>query len=171
VETLIRTGLDGQMSATVEKQFPINQCVYHAALALCLAAAATAGCRSAESQMPQKATIMKSDVEQLLQMTLDLEKLDGYFHVDERPERKPLRILWSGAIPSSVKLQKFGEPVVIIAREEASHGPYLEFTKVEVGDETGEVIFVYPPEGIGGTVKFRKSGGSWRVESLRLTEE
>ena len=47
VETLIRTGLDGQMSATVEKQFPINQCVYHAALALCLAAAATAGCRLA----------------------------------------------------------------------------------------------------------------------------
>jgi len=87
VETLIRTGLDGQMSATVEKQFPINQCVYHAALALCLAAAATAGCRSAESQMPQKATIMKSDDEQLLQMTLDLEKLDGYFHVGERPER------------------------------------------------------------------------------------
>jgi hypothetical protein len=78
VETLIRTGLDGQMSATVEKQFPINQYVYHAALALCLAAAATAGCRSAESQMPQKAAIMKSDVEQLLQMTLDLEKLDGW---------------------------------------------------------------------------------------------
>ena len=47
VETLIRTGFDGQVSATVEKQFPINQCVYHAALALCLAAAATDRCRDA----------------------------------------------------------------------------------------------------------------------------
>ena len=114
---------------------------------------------------------MKSDVEQLLQMTLDLEKLDDYFHVEERPERKPLRILRSAAIPSSVQLQKFGEPVVIIAGEQASQWPYLEFTKVEAGDETGEVVFAYPPEGIRGTVKFRKSAGSWRVENVRLAEE
>jgi len=123
-----------------------------------------------EAQKKETATMPDNPVETVLQMTLDSDGLNKYFHVEERPERKPLRILSNNTVPATVRLQKFGEPAVWTTAAESEGKPLLEFTSVKVEAETATVSFRYPPEGISGTVEFRKQGETWTQTGSRIAE-
>ena len=113
---------------------------------------------------------MPQALETILQMTLDLEALNKYFHVDSLPERKPLRILKTPHIPESVRLEKFGASAVWTSAEDSKDKPVFEFSSVKVEESLASVAFRYPPEGIAGTIEFQKQEQQWVVTGSTIVE-
>jgi hypothetical protein len=113
-----------------------------------------------------------TDMQELCQLTLDMNALDAYFHIDERPERKPLIILRNKHVETEPALVKFGEKVRYASRDELeSQGkPYFEFTDIRFEADAADIAFVYPPEGIAGDVHLVRDGAGWRIESHRIVE-
>jgi hypothetical protein len=113
-----------------------------------------------------------NDFEQIFQLTIDLEALEQYYHINELPDRRPLVILQNKITANKPRLIKFGVPVKYanLTKNEKGRLPYLEFTKVDIHTYTAKVDFIYPVEGIAGTVNFRKKEGLWKVEKFRLVE-
>lgn len=114
----------------------------------------------------------EADIQQIAQLTLDLEGLQRYFHVDVAPDRKPLRVLRNEAVSQEPRLVKFGEPVTYVSAPDAQKEkkPYFEFTKLEARGDTAQVEFSYPVEGIRGWASFRRVDGAWTLEGKSLTE-
>jgi hypothetical protein len=106
---------------------------------------------------------------QVAQRVIDLEALQPYFHADDAPDRKPLRVLKNAQMEDSPPLMKFGEPVQFVS--EAGDKPCFEFTTVKIDGDMATVAFRYPVEGIAGSATLRKVGSSWRVESHSLKEK
>src|SRR5262245_42407203 len=119
-----------------------------------------------------KAPTSKDELRQLVQMTIDLDALDKYYH-SELPGRKPLCIVKNNVINSDLTLKKFGQPVRFLPAAEAKKtgAACIEFSKIEIQDDAATVEFAYVIEGIRGTAKFRKTGGAWRSESHQLREK
>lgn len=113
----------------------------------------------------------KDDRHQILQLTIDLDVLDKYYH-EGVAGRKPLQIVKSEAVPDALDLKKFGEPVRVIPRADAEGKglAYLEIKKLEIDGTRAQVDFAYPVEGVQGTAKFQKGDAGWRVESRELHE-
>lgn len=113
-----------------------------------------------------------TDVQELCQLTLDMDALDAYFHIDERPERKPLTILRNKHVETEPALVKFGEKVTYASRDEieSQRKPYFEFTNIHIEADAADIAFVYPPEGIAGDVHLVRDGADWRIESHRIAE-
>ena len=103
----------------------------------------------------------------ILQIVIDLPELEQYYHLDV-PGRKPLAILKNGVV-STDGLNKFGEPVVYIEKPDEGRA-YLEFTKRDVGENTADVEFLYPAEGVRGTVNLRLANGKWEVVDKSIAE-
>jgi len=112
------------------------------------------------------------DLETIAQLTLDVEQLQPYFHVETFPERSPLVVVAPALSEQGAKLQKFGRPVVFKTREEAveSGGPYFEFKEIAVESGRATVRFEYPPEGIRGEIELAQTEASWKVVAARLVE-
>lgn len=140
--------------------------------ALLLSVALASGCSHPpqESQHKETATTMPTALETVLQMTLDSDGLTRYFHEDTLPERKPLRVLANNVVPSTVRLQKFGQPVLWTAVDDAGGKPVIEFTSVTVEADTAAVAFRYSAEGIRGTLDFQKHGKTWAITGSRIVE-
>ncbi|HBZ54645.1 MAG TPA: hypothetical protein DEO88_04490 [Syntrophobacteraceae bacterium] len=113
-----------------------------------------------------------SDLGPILQLVIDLDKLQPYYHADTIVERKPLRILRNEVIPSDVPLKKFGQPVSFISSDQAGGRkvPYLEFTQINMAGETATVTFRYLVEGLAGNVQLHRTPEGWKVESSQITE-
>lgn len=119
------------------------------------------------------ATEKMSELGSILQLVIDLDKLQPYYHADTVVERKPLRILRNEVIPSDVPLKKFGQPVSFISPDQAGGKkvPYLEFTQINMAGETATVTFRYPVEGLAGKVQLHRTPEGWKVESCQITEK
>ena len=111
----------------------------------------------------------RSAVEQILQQVIDSERLDKYFHADELPGRKPLRVLKSEIVTDEIHLMKFGQKVELISAKDAS-GAYLEFPKIDISSERATVEFRYRVEGLRGEAELAKQGESWLLKSIALRE-
>lgn len=105
-----------------------------------------------------------------LQALLDSDRLQEFFHVDERPERAPLRILCHPGNCDEGNLTAFGQPVVFVDAKDAADGPVFEVHSYKHDGETGTIEFAYPPEGLVGTAVATRDGGAWTVTSVDLTE-
>lgn len=112
------------------------------------------------------------DLQEICQLTLDMNTLDKYFHVDKLPKRKPLLIVRNDYIASEPALLKFGEKVKYISRNElnSSPSPYLEFLKITISGNSAYVEFLYPPEGLAGKAKFFKDERGWHIKSHSIAE-
>lgn len=112
------------------------------------------------------------DVRQLAQMAIDLPALEKYYHPD-LPGRKPLCVVRNEVLPEGITLTKFGQPVrfVSAAESRAGNAACFEFSKIEVSGDSASVEFAYNVEGIRGTAQYRKTNGTWRVDSHKLAEK
>jgi hypothetical protein len=112
-----------------------------------------------------------SDLQQLAQMTIDLDILAKYFH-PELPGRKPLRLLKNTVVSDDLALTKFGEPVRWVSADEAKKGgAVFEISKIDIRGATATVSFSYAIEGLRGTATFRKTNNIWRTEDRELREQ
>jgi hypothetical protein len=108
----------------------------------------------------------------ILQLTIDVDELERFYHPDASPDRKPLRVLVKDGGGEGLKLEKFGQPVVVISPSEVEAGaaPYLQFTKIDIGEDVAAVEFEYPAEGVAGDVHFSNDGTKWSVSSVNMVE-
>jgi outer membrane receptor for monomeric catechols len=152
--------------------------------AVVMVVASTIGCsgsRAAPAETSQSAqqekrampsTTNADDVRQLAQLAIDLPALEKYYH-PEVPGRKPLCVVQNQVIGDTVALTKFGQPVRYVSSAEASAGgsACLEFSAIDVSGDTANVGLSYKVEGIRATARYRKSAGTWRLESHTLSEK
>lgn len=101
---------------------------------------------------------------EVLQLAIDLPQLDGFWHVDVRPERVPLKIAPHSDLPASISLVKFGKPVVI-----EKDAP-LHFETIRVGEDEARVGYRYDPEGVIVDVRLQHDGTRWRVVDADVAE-
>lgn len=107
------------------------------------------------------------NLQEIIQKSIDLPKLQQYYHIDVLPERSPLIILKSELIPSTLKLNKFGEPVEIMEESSKAH---LVFSTIDIQQNTGTINFSYPIEGISIQIKFIKTDNEWLINESMLKE-
>jgi hypothetical protein len=110
-----------------------------------------------------------SDESAILQAFIDTPALQGYYHVDTSPERKPL-VLLEGPHTMGAKLEKFGVPVEIVPAERLGKRPHLNVVALERNGEQAVVRFRYDVEGLAGEVHLSRHDQGWRVESQDIAE-
>jgi hypothetical protein len=110
-----------------------------------------------------------NDKQQILQAVLDSERMSAYFHLDEFPERAPLRVLSGPWFEAGMSLTKFNQPVQFTIAADAE-GPLFEVLSLEVVGMNAHVRFRYAPEGIFGDATLAKRDTCWKVVSLTITE-
>jgi hypothetical protein len=113
-----------------------------------------------------------SAITQLAQATLDLPKLQPYYHAAELPERSPLIVVGDAFRDVLGPLTSFGKPVVMKRESELQRGePVFRFTRIERQGEGAQVEFEYTPEGIRGQAVLALRGTSWEATSFSLVEK
>lgn len=114
------------------------------------------------------------DQRTILQMCIDLDELQGYFHANEVEGRKPLIIHDGGLVPTTLTLKKFGEPVLFMTTTELffhDKHAYLDFEKFEVSTNNADIEFRYLIEGVTVSLKLKKTDGSWVVKAASFSEK
>jgi hypothetical protein len=112
----------------------------------------------------------------ILQALVDAPPLEMYFHVDELPERAPLRIARTDAVQAEPPLEKFGAPVLYQDPAELANLPYLEIVSIErvtspTQGEGARIRFRYPVEGIVGEAIIGPiPEGGWRLLRAEISE-
>lgn len=133
---------------------------------------AAAGC---EPGLGQKTQPMhnRQDLAEILQAVLDAEQLQQYYHVDELPERKPVRIAERPELEPHPEVVKFNTPAVYQAREELERKnlPYFTFPRIVINQDLAYLAFRYDVEGLRGSAFLVRSNDGWRLEHLTLSEE
>lgn len=110
-------------------------------------------------------------VEAIFQVVLNLPELDGYWHVDEVPDRSPLLVLGNEVTPVELALTKFEEPVQILSSEEIGDRPHFVFRSFERSGNQASVSFAYEVEGVIGTVELELAEGLWIVTDRSIAEQ
>lgn len=110
-------------------------------------------------------------IQVVLQKIIDMKELAMYYHVDTLPERSPLRIV-KNSQTTNINLHKFGEKVLVEDKQSLfkANKPYLEFAKIKIEKDMANVIFVYPVEGLHGTVILKRTDSQWQIVSKKITE-
>lgn len=113
-----------------------------------------------------------SDNAQIFQLVIDIPEMNGFYHVDQLPDRTPLKILRSDLALPEFNLVKFGVPVEYVSSTEVAEGiPIFEFTSIEITEDSAEVEFRYLVEGVKGTVTLVKSDSHWEVSDKSIVEQ
>lgn len=112
-----------------------------------------------------------AELRELLQRTLDLPALDGFWHAD-RSERKPLHVLATPAVPAGLPLEKLGAPVVWVTLSQTTKQPlaYFEVTDVTRTATTVRIDFRYRVEGVIGHATFAREGKGFRLVEQSVAE-
>jgi hypothetical protein len=112
----------------------------------------------------------REDIPRLLQLTLDLDILNKYYH-PEVAGRTPLCVVKNDAVPAGTNLVKFGQPVRLISAAEKTNGmACFEFYGLQIQGEEARVEFAYEIEGLRGAASFHKSHGIWQAMERRIFE-
>ncbi len=114
----------------------------------------------------------KKDLSSILQMILDDERLDRYFKVESKPDRKPLVVLTNKYTKQIPKLQKFGEPVRFLERRKTNmKTPLFDFSEITFEKDSALVRFFYTAENVRGEVGLQKADAGWRILRYDLIEQ
>lgn len=106
----------------------------------------------------------------LVQEVLDLPELQQYYHTDQLPERRPLRLVCTDTACKETPLEKFGEPVEVLSQIPDGNQPYLAITQIEHNGTSAHIEFTYPPEGVAGTVVLKMKDEAWQVTESDVFE-
>ena len=110
------------------------------------------------------------DKQAILQVLIDSDRLNKYFHTDAIAQRIPLRIIKGTWYEEGIWLTKFGQPVQFIADKDAN-GTYLAVLELDIINNEATVKFRYTPEGIVGEARVEKEHMQWTVKSLTIHEQ
>lgn len=132
------------------------------------------GCSSASINSPEDNTQMNvshEDLNQIIQLILDIPDLQEYFH-PAIPERMHLKVVREPSFPDELAISKFGNPVKYLEREDISGEDenYVAFSKINVEDKQALVEFIYPIEGVVGSVYLSKKDNAWIIQETNLAE-
>ncbi len=114
------------------------------------------------------------EIQTVVQMCIDLEDFQAYYHEDEIEGRKPLIIYHDGMVPSDLTLIKFGEPVQFMTKEEIffyNKQAYLDFDKFEISPTRADIEFRYDIEGLTISLTLKKVDGNWTIKRRKLIEQ
>ncbi len=109
------------------------------------------------------------DICKVIQLTINLPKLQQYYHIAEKPERKPLKLFISDKKISCTSLTKFNEPVILL--DSTNNGSYMHILNISPTPQTIEVSFTYKAEGIKGLANFKKQGAEWQTVTSSIVEQ
>lgn len=128
------------------------------------------GCAKAEKGIDETNVIDNKEV--MIQKLIDETHLNLYFHENTFPDRVPLIIVSNGFFEDHKILSKFNQGVIVYKdKNMVPEGKsYLEITKYESKKDTARIGFLYPPEGIRGTVEFKIDDKGVSVVNQRLVE-
>ncbi|HEV2511628.1 hypothetical protein [Bosea sp. (in: a-proteobacteria)] len=109
-------------------------------------------------------------IEKILNTLINNSELEKYYHVDVRPERKPLIIALKGVkVGDGISLNKFNVPVEI--REgDAKGAGVLTVNFVKSGKDTTEIEFTYAAEGLRGRATFETAGDKVVLRKFSIIE-
>ena len=116
---------------------------------------------------------VNKESQSLIQMCIDLDDLQQYYHKDKVEERKPLIIFNNGIVPANLSLVKFGESVQFMTREGLFFNnikAYLDFAKFEISSSKADIEFHYQIEGLTVLLTFEKNDGKWVIKTKKLIE-
>jgi len=114
------------------------------------------------------------DKQDVIQKCIDLDDLQQFYHENEVEGRKPLIIYNDGAVPTSLTLIKFGQPIQFMTKEELffyNKLAYLDFDKCEITPTSADIVFYYDIEGLTIKVTMNKVDGNWTIKTKKLTEK
>lgn len=120
--------------------------------------------------------IPDSEINEIFKLAIDLPELQQYFHIDQFPERVPLKILEFGDInENSLKgLIKFDKPIRLITKEEIETNQIQDY--LGVGDWSPvngklRLQLYYPVEGITINYMFEKKNKLWKIVDSIIFEK
>jgi hypothetical protein len=114
------------------------------------------------------------DKQIVIQMSIDVDELQPYYHVDKIETRKPLIILNEGTVPSNLTLTKFEEEVQFMLKNEVffyDKQAYLDFDKFDISPTQADIIFRYNIEGLIIKLTFEKVDNKWTIKTKKLKEK
>ncbi len=126
------------------------------------------GCVNAE----QNNTSSGNDFCKILQLTIDLPKLQQFFHVEEIQNRSPLRVAINDSNANCASLTKFGKKVILFDKNATSNSlfPFLEISEMNITANLATISIKYSPEGVKGTAKLKKNNGKWELYKSHIVE-
>jgi hypothetical protein len=107
-------------------------------------------------------------------MSIDLDELQQYYHVNKDEGRKPLIIYNDGTVPNNLTLTKFGEPVKFMTIAELffyNKQAYLDFERFEITSNSADIEFHYNIEGLTIKLTLEKVDDNWTIKTKKLTEK
>jgi len=114
---------------------------------------------------------LHEDIRIILQMVLSAPRIQDFYHADEIPARKPLRILRNAFTQRIDNLQALGESVLWGGEKECAVQGCFVFESIRVsGDNSVDVDFSYTPENISGSAFFHREGTTWKMQSFTINE-
>jgi len=116
---------------------------------------------------------VNSDIQQILQKSINLPQLQQYYHIDTNPNRSPLVILTNDKFPKDLSIEKFEKKVLILSEDEIKkqNKVYLEFSKIEIEENTALIEISYAIEGIACKIQFIKKYQEWSVKNATIIEK
>ena len=115
-----------------------------------------------------------NDLSSVLNLAINSPKLELYYHADQLPERKPLKVLHeiSNDEVENIKLIKFGLPVELLKNNNTKvNNIYLIFSNVNIDKNKASLNFSYPVEGVMGKFELIKLNEKWSIKKTYLYEK
>lgn len=132
------------------------------------------GCSPVSINSPEdsrQTNVSNEDFNKIVRLVIDYPDLQEYFHA-EIPERMHLRIVKEPSFPDHLAISKFGNPIKYLKKEEIGEDDnYLDFSQMNVENDKAIVEFIYPIEGVVGTVSLSKrDDNTWVVQNINIVE-
>ena len=129
------------------------------------------GCANAKSIAQSDRS--ENDFCSILQLVVNIPELQKYYHIKERPDRKPLKLVLNDHNIKCTSLIKFAEPVIMVNKANIKKltSPYIEVSKINISNNRADIYFIYSVEGIKGSSKLtKKNNGEWRIDESSIFE-
>ncbi|MDD2797383.1 MAG: hypothetical protein PHV20_02195 [Bacteroidales bacterium] len=109
----------------------------------------------------------------LIKEVIDMPTLQPYFHKQTYIDQKQLVILKNYQFKNSIKISKFGLPVVFLRENEITSKrikAFIKFEKIQIVGDSANVYFRYNIEGIGCKAKYYLIDCNWKLKNVVLWE-
>ena len=111
-----------------------------------------------------------SDMQTVMQLSIDLKELQPYFHNSTRP----LVIELNKHVDYDVELTKFGLPVELKSKAEIfveNKKSFISFRQLSMNNAKAQVSFIYSGRGVLVDLELMKIGNDWIIDHSNLTEK
>ncbi len=120
----------------------------------------------------RKSSFSSDDFCKILQLTINLPKLQQFFHEEEIQSRSPLRIAVKDTKVGCIKLTKFNKKVILVDKNTISKQsfPFLELLKMDISSNFATINAAYSVEGVKVTATLKKTDGKWELYESQVVE-